>query len=1375
MEIELNIPFIKTLQPSPLQKGREDLFSQFQSLQQEKKSIKPANKLLKRKQLPYIPKGLGFVILVFMSFFFIPSKIFAENVEPDYTMESDEVLVFLYVKNLGTCEIPIAIRGQDAYLPIVDVFNFLKIRSIPGNGFDVVSGFFIDPNYTYQIDRVNNLIIYRGKTYSLSPNDFIVTETNLYLKAKYFEQIFGLEAKFNFRTLTISLKSELELPAIREMRLEQMHSNFDRLRGHMKADTTIARTYPLLHFGAADWYINSNQQMNGKTNTRLNLGLGAIVAGGEFNSLLLYNANQPFLEKQQYYLWRYANNDNKIVRQVLAGKIATQSISSVFNPVIGLQITNARTLNRKSFGSYTLSNYTKPNWTVELYVNNILIDYVKADASGFFTFDVPLIYGSTDVTLRYYGPWGEELTSKQSFNIPFNFLPPKELEYKVSSGIIEDNKNSLLGQARVNYGLTRFVTIGGGLEYNSSITTTKRFSFFNTSIRLGSNMLFSGEFVDGVRYKGLLSYHMPSDLQLELYYSKYNPGQQVIKLNYTEERRMMISKPFKLLTIPGLSRFTLSQNLIQHPNTDLPPTKYTIPEFSLSGASHRISMNITTTAFIINKINSSIFSDVSLSTTLPGGVLFTPQIRFDYKLNKISIVKYSFEKSFKKYGVINASYQHNLINNLTLYQIGFRYDFSYARVGFTAFQSNNNTSLSEFASGSLIYQPQLNYTDINVNTNVGRGGLIFLPFLDINNDGKKNTNEPKVSGLNIMMSGGGIQKISKDTTIVISGLEPYTDCFVELDANNFENMAWRIKNPKMNIAIEPNKLKLIEIPISIVGEAAGTVYIKKKQEETGLGRILVCFYSQDSVLINKTLTESDGYFSFLGLLPGSYYAKIDREQMTKLQMTSSPSSIPFSIKSGIDGDVVDGLKFSLQSNVKVISNTIPEKQLVLKSDSLPDFVKNKAITEQQELKIVNPPQISDTLKMLLALMVKHKEDSIKFADSARAPKGITASENSDSLNRSLVTISKNQEDSTKLAIKQPEIMASPLTSSSDSLKLFALMEKKRIEETQIQKDPIQNETGNYEVQARAHTLLSDARIAQTKLSKKFKQQVIIVNEGGLYKVRITGINNRNEAVALIPELESQGFAGAFIIKPSQAKGIPVKAVESSIPKEQGKFAMQVRAYSKLSNAEEVKSKLNKIFSQPVIILNEGGLYKVRITGFNSRDEAEAIRPKLDQLGYTDAFIISPDKSTGSIKSSGKQPGDPSLDLLIGILKGENKSEKVLSPAELASVEEAVVNKTDVFKRSKFGDNPIYSIQIASHENGLPQNTLAVIVKLQTEVESNTNKNNGITKYFTGSYNSYNQAVKAKNELVKNGFIEPFIIVIHKGKIISVKEYNSQKK
>ena len=352
---------------------------------------------------------------------------------------------------------------------------------------------------------------------------------------------------------------------------------------------------------------------------------------------------------------------------------------------------------------------------------------------------------------------------------------------------------------------------------------------------------------------------------------------------------------------------------------------------------------------------------------------------------------------------------------------------------------------------------------------------------------------------------------------------------------------------------------------------------------------------------------------------------------------------------------------------------------------------------------------------------------------------------------------------------------------------------------------------NIAVQARAHIQLLDAKATQTKLSKIFKQPIVIVNEGGLYKVRISGINNREEALSIIPKLDAQGFEGAFIINPASNTGslnpigkqvvntskqvsetkeqnikdvsvnkndftkeTPATTSENKEIKEKGIYVVQARAHSKLSDAKATQSKLSAIYKQRVIIVNEGGLYKVRISGFNNRNEALTVIPELDAQGFAGAFIINPTQSNESMKSSGKQPYDPSLDLLVEILSGENKSERILSPVELAKVEEVAVNKNNVIKRLKFGDNPIYAIQIASHENGLPQNTLAVIVKLQTEVESYTNKNDGITKYFTGSYSSYNQAVKAKNELVKKGFRDPFIIVIYKGKIISVKEYNNQK-
>ena len=1236
-----------------------------------------------------------YCLITFLTLFNIPSKLSAITKEPE-PIEADEVLVVLYVKNLGTCEIPAAIRGQEIYLPVVDVFNFLKIRTIPSTGFDNVSGFFIDPQSTYLIDRINNIIIYKGKTYPLDPSDIIVTETNLYLKVKYFDRIFGLECRFNYRTLTISLKSATELPAVREMRLEQMHANLDRLKGEIKADTTIARTYPLLHFGMADWAINSNQQVNGPTNTQLNLGLGAILGGGELNSLLNYHSNQPLIEKQQYYLWRYADNGNPNIKQFLVGKIATQAISSILFPVVGAQITNAPTINRKSFGTYTLSNYTQPNWTVELYVNGVLIDYAKADASGFFTFNVPLIYGSTDVTLRYYGPWGEELSSRQSFNIPFNFLPPKEMEYKISSGVIENDKNSLFGQARLNYGLTKAITVGGGLEYNSSIVTSKNIAFINTSIRLASNMLFSGEYDYGIRYKGLLSYHLPSNLQLELYYSKYNPSQQAILLNYTEERRATISEPFHFLSISGLSRFTLSQNLVQQPNSETPITKYTIPEFALSGGVHGVSVNLTTSAFILSNINTSVYTDASLSAVLPGGIIFTPKVRYDYKLNQITIVNYSLEQRFRKYGVINASYQNNLTYNSPVYQIGFRYDFVHARVGTSVLQSNNINSFTEFASGSLIYQPQLNYYDLNVNANVGRGGLIFVPFLDINNNGKRDANEPKVSGLNILVNGGGIQKRNKDTTIVITGLEPYTNYFVELDANNFENISWKIIKPKMSIAIEPNKLKVIEIPISILGEASGTVYIKKNNEETGLGRITVCFYNKDSILVNKTLSESDGYFSFLGLLPDTYYAKIDGTQLNKLHLTSSPSLIPFTIKSNINGDVVDGMKFILQpkknGSEEITSQPIPDSLKTLltllgkqhRNDSLrlaniepktnPENTLqvsdalNKALALmikhredslrlaniQPNTNVINQPQVSDSLSKALALMVKHREDSLRLAN-IQPNTNVIQPQVSDSLNKVLAMIVKHKEDSLRLANIQPNTNVVNPPQVSDSLTNVTAFNLKHKEdslksvnkqvETDIAKNSETSNQNNYVVQVGANSQESEAKIMQAKLNKTFKDQVTIVHEGGLYKVRITGLSSRDEALVVLSKIRDKGFKDAYIktLNPgAELTGLLykqlVKKAEALLdnPKSSPEAMQDLRnEISSFSNTEfpnvvmqnklqEYSERLNKPKVSPNVIIKG----TVSIESGDSKGDYSEVKITVTDKVAKQTFTIKPSSKTG---------------------------------------------------------------------------------------------------------------------------------------------------
>ncbi|MEA3444104.1 MAG: hypothetical protein U9R19_05190, partial [Bacteroidota bacterium] len=90
--------------------------------------------------------------------------------------------------------------------------------------------------------------------------------------------------------------------------------------------------------------------------------------------------------------------------------------------------------------------------------------------------------------------------------------------------------------------------------------------------------------------------------------------------------------------------------------------------------------------------------------------------------------------------------------------------------------------------------------------------------------------------MNLSTTGGRIERSEKDTIIRLLGLEPYTEYFISLDQNSLDNIAWRLKHKTMKIAVVPNMIKMIEVPIYVVGEAAGTIMMKKRGKLFGLSR-----------------------------------------------------------------------------------------------------------------------------------------------------------------------------------------------------------------------------------------------------------------------------------------------------------------------------------------------------------------------------------------------------------------------------------------------------------------------------------------------------------------------------------------------------------
>ncbi len=1184
----------------------------------------------------------------------------------------DEIPLYVKIPHIGIREIDALIRNEEAYLPVSDLFNFLKIKNIVSNDLETVTGFFINPEDTYTISREKNQIEFGGKVFELEDESLIRTESNLYLRSVYYGRVFGLECHFSFRDLTVTIETKTELPAIREMRQEEMRRNIVRLKGEIQADTTIGRTYPAFRFGMADWSAYASQQPGGKSEARFNLALGSVIAGGEASASLTMYTNAPFSEKQQYYMWRHVNNDRSWMRQLMLGKIHTNATSSLFNPVVGVQVTNTPTTFRRSFGTYALTDRTEPGWTVELYVNNVLVDYVRADASGFFSFEVPLVYGNTLVKLKFYGPWGEERTREQNITIPFNFMPHGELEYTVSAGVVEDSAWSRFSRADLRYGATRHITLGAGVEYLSSITDAPLMPFINASVRVANNFLISGDYTHGVRARGTMTYRLPSNIQMDLSYIWYERNQKAISYNYLDEIKASLSVPIRIKRIGAYSR-------LSYHRINFPGSLYTTAEWMVAGAMSGMSVNMTTYGIFSEYFDPNVYGQLALGFRLPANFVIMPQAQYNYTANEFVTSKVSLEKRIFERGYLNLSVEHNFRNDITMGELGMRYDFSFAQVGVSARQSNEITTLVQYARGSLINDKKTSYLRADNRTNVGRGGVSVLAFLDLNANGKRDEGEPRVGDLALRSNTGKIDYSEKDSIFHITGMEPYVKHFIELDESNFTNVSWRLHKKSYAVITDANMLKLIEVPVSVEGEATGMVMLEKDGIRSGLGRIILNIHRDDHTLKGRVLTEQDGYFSHFGLAPGSYYIRVDTAQLRRLNLVSGPDSITFSIRSSREGDYVEGLDFILQT-AGVLPDTVamPDTAAVA-----PDTEVAGTLVRTDTLKVV-PPQADRTVVKDTSYLVVHEvtrelmtitEDyyAVQFGAfrnklyaeimkkkvEGALDKHVELFEE-DGFWKVRITGFDDREDLEKYI---PVIHGQGITeiwvisnrAVKDAWRTLTREDSLALVKETITEEPVPVVIRGTTVQLGAFNSLEETVSMSDRLLAAAEKLVTIRNEEGLFKVQITGFADTNEVREFIPLLRKHGFDDIIVLHETETGLVPVApatvvpatvvpdveqpaeperaeravaepekpvVIEEMVapPPPLPRFVLHAGNFHRRADAERAKQKIEKRLKLPVEIIEEWDNYRVIVTGFFTREETYPYYPELAGLGFTDIFV-----------------------------------------------------------------------------------------------------------------------------------------------------------
>ena len=870
------------------------------------------------------------------------------DIELEPIISFDDVPVDFIVNGYLRFETDVIItESNKIYINIEDLFTNLGIKCNSENDRYQLTGFIENENKTYNID-FNAKQITIGNRIIKSTNGIINESSAIYVESTVITEAFGLGIIFNYRSLSIKMEANFELPIIKQLRLEQMHQNVSKLQNkQIIADTILKRDYHLLEFGMMDWSLSSYQTKNEITNNRVVLGVGAEILFGQANVSVYYDDKYKFDKRQLYYNWRWVDNDKSVIRQAQLGKIYNQSISFIEAPVVGAAISNTPTTIRKASGSYTINEYTEPNWTVELYINDVLIDYTVADASGLFVFKVPIVYGYTTIKLKFYGPMGEERFEERTKNIPFTFMPAKELEYSASGGVLQDSTGSRFGRGIINYGINSFITIGGGLEYLSSITEYPFIPFATLAFQPFSKMILNLEYAHNVKMKGLLNYYFGKSAFLEINYANFVEGQLATRFNANEELKVRLSLPFKLNKISGYTKFSLNQFVYDEFN-------YNQFDMVFSGHYKNYSANLSTLFNWVSKNEPYITSNLSLSYRMKNGIIFRPSAEYNISNNQPLRYKAEIEKRVAK-AYFSISYERNVAYKTNNVFVNLRYDLPFARIGVSTSHNNNNFYFSENAHGSVAFGANKTVKAGNISS-LGKGGILFYPFLDLNHNGILDKDEQMVLLSNVRVSGGRALISKKDSIVRVSDLNAFVDYIVEFSDNDLDNIGWRFKHKTYQVLVDPNQYKKVYVPVLSVGEVSGMVFLNKDNTVKGLGRITVQIIDKQGKKVAKTLSERDGYFSYLGLKPGSYTVRIDEKQLAKLEFQSAPLLHNFTIKELIDGDIVDGLDFVLQQK-EPTSSVQNSKKRIFNTNKKPNYEE-----QLKSIKIANKTEVKEDLK-----------------------------------------------------------------------------------------------------------------------------------------------------------------------------------------------------------------------------------------------------------------------------------------------------------------------------------------------------------------------------------------------------------------------------
>lgn len=816
-------------------------------------------------------------------------------------------------------------QTKQTYLPIIELFKLFQIVCQPDVKNFTIQGSYLKPDNPFVIN-LSAMNIQLGKEiFVITPDDFRIGSMDFYLSPAIFEKVFGLVFTVNIDYLTLTLFTEKKLPIQEEKEREAY-------RNKMSASKISREDYPLLYkrsrkiLGGAmvDYSLNGFY-----TNTSQSLGYtftgGMELLGGDIQGTVIgmKAANTPNNLQASGLRWRFVVLNNPFFSSFTAGQLFTTGLQG--KQIRGIAITNNPVEPRNSYDTYVFDGHTEPQSEVELYLNERLIAYMRADELGYYRFNVPINYGTSRLSTRVYTPSGEVKLIDRELQVPFTFLPKGVFSYNLQGGTIEesfvDSTMSIdmyAGHFDVAVGITKWLT--GSLGANVTATklwATTRFFYGSLSARIAKQYILTADIALNNYYRLSGNVMYPSDLSINMVYTHYPNIGMFNLLGTTDDLVGSIYLPINILGLKSGLRFGG-----QH--TQLAGS--TKSKFNLDFISKiwqfNLRINYRNTFSRIK--NLTVFNEHALTTSLTYTIARTPgvpvfvrgtfirgQALFDIITRQFVQTEFQFSRTLFRNARLNINLGYNFQQDYFAAEVGFTLDLNIIRSTTTFNSVGSEIALRQSLNGSIGMDARKGRMELSNREQVGRAALSVVSYVDNNNSGIYDKGDEILPYNSVILDNPVTANVGKDGVLRLSQLQSYYRYNLKVNRNALSDPTLVPLMGEFSFVTDPNQYKRIEIPFYRGGIIDGTVSIETPKGLQGQGGLRLLIKSTTTKYEQTVRTFADGGFYAMDIPPGKYTLEVDQAQLGFLGITKPPAPLQFEIKPSAQGDYVEGQKILL--------------------------------------------------------------------------------------------------------------------------------------------------------------------------------------------------------------------------------------------------------------------------------------------------------------------------------------------------------------------------------------------------------------------------------------------------------------------------------